>query len=118
MIKPNFTPQQLEEELIKSANECADKGLAYVIAKAKYDEYDDAKKIKFALLMDTVEPSSIAAKEKEVLKSVEWRKYIRKVVNARTEYLHAQMQYETATRNFDTCRSLLSSKNTERRTYI
>lgn len=118
MIQPNFTPQQLEDELIKAANDCAIKGEAYVATKAKYEEYDDAKKIKFALLMDKALGESSVAKEKSVLRSEEWRKYVRNIVDARTAYLHAHMEYDNAVRAYETCRSLLSSKNTERRTYI
>lgn len=118
MLLPNYTPNQLEDELLKAASECATKGELFVKAKSKYEEIEDGKKIKFAILLDESKETTMTAKEKDVLKSERWRNYIRMLTDARTSYLYAQMQYDTAIRNFDTCRSLLSSKNTERRTGI
>lgn len=118
ILDANYTPQQLETALLKSADECAKLGRLYAEAKAKYEKIEDLKKIQFSIYLEKSQASSISAKEKDVLCSKEWEAYIKTLITARTNYLYAQMEYETACRNFDTCRSLLSSKNTERRTCI
>lgn len=116
-LKENYTPADLETELLKANDLCSKRGTDFVEAKKYYEKYEDYKKIKFALLAEKLE-GTLAAKEKAVLCSPEWLKYIKGLHSARSSYLFAQKEYDDAIRDYETCRSLLSSKNTERRTCI
>lgn len=113
-----YTPAELEQLLMVKANECSNKADSFIETKRIYEDYADGKKVKFALLMDEQEHKIKSHREHAVLTSEAWAKYLRGISNAHYDYLHAQKEYEEAERDWETVRSLLSSKNTERRTGI
>ena len=112
-----FTPAKLEEKLVKFANEADKLGLEYADLQAKANIIIDRKDDFLAAITQKTDGSSHAEKERNARLIPEWATYQHGLSEAKNEALKSKIKYDTAKRNWETARSLLSSLNTQRRTY-
>jgi len=118
-----FFPEQLEQDLMVY-NEAANKlGLEWVgkknnMEKAKDGVDDKMAKWKSEVLIPTGMRDTSAYREGQVRISDRWLDFKADIVRVKNEELLFRVKYDNEKRNFDCIRSLLSSKNTERRTGI
>lgn len=111
----NATPQQLEGWLAKLASKLEGLAMARAEKRASYENLEDNKSRLKAYYMTQSSAVTQAAKESEVLSSTEWELFLEELAEARKEYFTVSAEYDTCIRKWETIRSILSSKNSERR---
>lgn len=113
-----ITISELEQKLYELAHECYKKDKEYIEADEIYSILDDNKKSYFACLVDESLGSSNAEKERNALQSPDWGKWIEEYQKARMTSRQARVNRDNLVRLYETCRSILSSRNTSKRTGI
>lgn len=113
-LKDDF-PAQLEEKLVRWNSKVAKYGLLWVEEQSRYKTLADIKDEKLALLTSECEGKSNVEKERNALISEDWMTYKQATTEACNKTTLAKMKYDISVRTFETIRSLLSSKNIERR---
>lgn len=109
------TPALLEEKLKELAHLAYEKDLEWVDAQETYDILEDNKKSRFACIVEASEGKTSAEKERAALITADWGVYLNTLSNARRLARLSRVEKDNANRLYDTCRSILSSKNAERR---
>ncbi len=111
----NVTPAQLENYLAVLAAQLGSFYNKSSQAKALFTSLDKFKNEYFATLCKKEEGSQ-NARERTVLATTAWRKYKRALVKAEKEKLITDIEIKKLENKWETCRSILSSRNAERRT--
>ena len=111
-----FTAQELEEKLQVFANDAAKFGKEWAEVQGVAKSCEDRKADYLAELTLKAEGASIAEKERNARVLPEWIEFRKDLSRMLSEALKLRIQYETSVRCWDTARSLLSSRNAERRT--
>lgn len=111
----NVTPAELEMKLKELAHLTYKKELEWIEAQENYDILEDNKKSKFACIVEIMEGKTSAEKERAALVTIDWGVYLNTLSNARKLARLSRVEKDNANRLYDTCRSILSSKNAERR---
>jgi len=112
----DFSPQDLEDRLVKYDVEAAKFGPEWAAKQGLSDSTEDRKNDYLAYLTDKAEGSTNAEKERKARTSKEWEDFRIDLARMKQEALDAKIRYQIAMRHWDTARSLLASKNAERRT--
>jgi|JI10StandDraft_1071094.scaffolds.fasta_scaffold1630511_1 hypothetical protein len=105
----------LEKDLFKYAKEAGDADLAYVKTNEVFQILHDHKDILFKRLASQYNCKTTAEKERSAALSDEWKEFMEGYQVARIDAEMAKVKRNTAIRNWETTRSILSSKNIERR---
>lgn len=108
-------PAQLEAELSILAHKQAHYGLALAKAQAQLHLLEALKGPRFAELTAQAKGSSNAEKERNAEISPAWDSFIREFVSAKNTATKAKLDYEVCKTGWETARSILTSKNLERR---
>lgn len=111
-----MTPGELERELQKLAHKTNDLCDTLHPLRSTYKTLDTHKTRMLAVITDRQKGNSHAEKERKALVSVEWKKYLRALCLARKKFEKADYEADNSNRLYESCRSVLSSKNTQRRT--
>ena len=109
-------PQDLEDKMRKFANQAAKYGEEWAVKQGIYNSVSDRKNDLLAKLTNDAVGTTNAEKERNARCSEEWIDFRCDLGKMQCEALNLKIKYETAVRNFECARSLLSSKNAERRT--
>ena len=112
----DYTPAQLEEKLEKYCVEVAQKGPEYAEKQGLFFSVDQRKNDYLAKLTKESEGSSNAEKERNARCSTAWEDFRNDLVQMEKEALVAKIAYEISKTKWETAKSLLYSKNQERRT--
>lgn len=118
MSLQKYTPAELEEKLYDLANECHNADKAYIGADEIFNILDDNKKSYFATQVEQAEGSTNAEKERAALQSPEWALWLKAYQQARQAAREAKVKRDNFIRFWETCRSILSSRNTSKRTGV
>ncbi len=110
------TPAQLEAKLYELAHKCYEADKKYIELDETYQILDDNKKSYFAVLVDNQEAKTTAEKERAALQEPAWGAHMKALQEARGLARQARVERDNLQRLWETARSILSSKNTERRT--
>ena len=118
-----FLPWKLEQDLVLYAGEAALLGVEWAKKHGAMESVKDRvedmmAKWKSEVLIPTGMRDTSAYREGQVRITNRWIDFKADVVIRKNEALVLKVKYDIAKRNFDCARSLLSSKNTERRTGI
>jgi len=113
-----YNIDQLEDKMTKFANESDKLGDEWSVKQGKVNSVKDRKEDYLAKLMQKCEGTSNAEKERNARCSEEWTLFKEDLHALQEEALILKVKYETAKRNWETARSLLSSANTQKRTAI
>lgn len=105
-----------EETLYKLAHKANEMERHLVDMQEQFDLLDDVKKEFFASIVDGQAGKSTAEKERAALISQEWKDWMTGYMEAKASYLKAKVKRNVAVRNWETCRSIMSSLRTERNT--
>jgi len=100
---------QLEKQLKDFANKANVAERALVEADETYQILDDVKKEYFASLVDLQDAKTTAEKERMALQDDRWSEWLVGYQEARKISRQARVDKNVAVRNWETCRSLLSS---------
>lgn len=109
-----MNPEQLEQDLMDFAHKASLADAKFVEAKEAFELIDDMSKIIFAGIMDKHE-GKIAERERIAYLTQEWLDHINLRASLRSAYSKAKMMRDNYVRMWETTRSLMSSKNSERR---
>ena len=110
-----YHPAELEEKMTHWAHEHAKLATQWAVMHGEVMSLEDRKKDFLAELTKKADGSSHAEKERNALCSREWKVFREALSEAKKEALEMKIQVDIAVKYWDTARSLLSSKNTERR---
>lgn len=113
-----YTPRQLEEKLLKL---CYDTNLAEQKKIETENEYlclKGIKEEKLASLVMKVEGKSQTEKERMVFVSEPWGKYKDDLMTAEINFNLSNLEFKMKAREWETCRSIMSSRNSERRSGV
>jgi len=111
-----MTASQMEEKLLDLAHKVYDADKAYITARERFDVLDDNKKSFFAILVDAQEAKTTAEKERRALMSDDWMIQLDGLKAARFASVKAKVERDNYVRLWETLRSIMSSRNTEKRT--
>lgn len=111
----NSTPAQLEQALYDYCIKSNKLILESVEAKETYDMLRENKGRVFASMILEQEGKSFAERERKAEASNGWKEYLDALNEARKKYSTASASADAWIRCWDTIRSILSSRNTERR---
>lgn len=112
----DYTPQELEQMLQKFANDASKAGQQWAEQQGLYNSLHDRRDDFLAALSHQAEGDSNAAKERNARLTADWKSFKDSMIQAECDLLKLRIAYDTAVRSWETARSLLSSKNQERRT--
>lgn len=112
----NYTSEQLENWMMKYSREAAELGSQWAVKQGELNSLDDRRHDFLARIAEMTEGSSAAEKERKARLNPEWENFRDALSTLKKEALVLKIQFETAKRRWETARSLLSTKNTERRT--
>jgi len=105
------TPFELEQILYQLSHECYESDKAYIDAKEKYEILEDAKKPFLMVLMDKFNVKTMAEKERLAYASSDYLDWLNGYQQARREMNRARVERDSKMRLWETCRSILSSRN-------
>lgn len=108
-------PMDLEQSLLDYAEQAYEAGKKWVKAKEQADLLEKMKDIKFQDITDRQEGKSNAERERKAIISDEWQTYVNNMLTAEGLKTSWKIQYDNLVRFWDTTRSILASKNAERR---
>ena len=113
-----MNPHQLESTLFKlchlvnkAERECGE-------AEIVFEGLEDFRKEMFESMVDKAEGKNTAEKERAARISREWNEWKIGFAAAKSNFIMAKVKKFNAKRNWETCRSIMSSKNTERKTGV
>lgn len=117
----DMTPLELEHGLQDAANEARLLGEEYAEKRGKAESTKDRRddylaSLKAAVEIPEGEKDTNAYRENLARLTPQWIAFREELSAMQAEVLKLKIQYEVACRRWETYRSLLSSKNTERRT--
>lgn len=113
-----MTPAELERNLGLYCDKANKAERAAVEAQEQFEILEDAKKMFFAEVVEEQSGKTTAEKERQALVSHQWKEWMAGYQAARQIALQARVEKNVQVRNWETCRSLLSSKRIERTTGI
>lgn len=113
---PQFTGDELQAKLYELAHQCNDAEDAFNDALYTLTLLEGIKKEHFAALQVLRPEKSISAKEVYTLASPEWREWKQSFNLAKCDMIRCEKVRDKLKREWETCRSLLSSENAIRRT--
>lgn len=108
-------PIDLEQSLMDYAEQACEAGKKWVRAKEQADLLEKMKDIKFQDITDRQEGKTNAERERKAIVSEEWQNYVNNILTAEQLKSSWKIQYDNQVRFWDTTRSILASKNAERR---
>jgi len=107
--------EDLEQKLLEYSHKAFEAGKTWAIAKEQSDILEKRKDMKFADIVSRQEGKSLAERERKALLTEEWDTYTANMLTAESERGRAKVKYDDFVRMWDTYRTLISSKNAERR---
>jgi len=113
-----MTPSELEQQLVEWRDKAAELGAQWAVYQGQYKSCENRKNDYLSELTLKAEGKSMAEKEKKARTSIEWMNFRCELTKAEAAALKLKIEYEVACRSWETIRSLLSSKNAERRSYV
>jgi hypothetical protein len=113
-----MSAEELEHELVRAAHETYKSDLEYIKADEYFREKDDARKSVFAVIQDAMFGKTSAEKERLALIDASWGEWLKEFARIRLEARNKRILRDNWLRRWETVRSLLSSRNTSRRTGI
>lgn len=113
-----ITVEELEKMLYDLAHKAYDADKAYVKADEEFQMLDDAKKPYLAVLMDGFDVKTQAEKERLAYASLDFSQWQLGYQQARKKARQARVERDNLQRLWESCRSIMSSRNVQRRTGI
>ena len=110
-----ITPAELEAKLYELAHHCYAADKLYIDGDEEFQILEDNRKPYLALLVEAQEGKTTAEKERKALISPEYGSWLEGYQAARKNSRQLRVERDNLSRLFNTCRSILSSKNNERR---
>jgi len=110
-----MTPADLESQLLRLANNTNKLKIMMIEAKETYQILKTNKDMVFASMCNKVEGRSQAERERIVYCSDGWKEWIKAYLVSENNYERAKVEADNSERLWESCRSILSSKNSERR---
>lgn len=114
-VMKDWLPAELEAKLVEWNLKCSKLGPEYAQAQGEVYSCDDRKNDVLADLTNKAEGESNAEKERNARLSPEWQVFRQSLIDAKAEALKKKIEYDVAIRTWETIRSIMSSKNAERR---
>lgn len=114
----NLSPRDLEAKFYELCHQVNTHERAFRSKESVFKNLDMLKDETLAELTRQAPGKSNAEKERNARLTAEWREFKRAMLNAEHVMLDAKVEFKIRLRNWETCRSILSSRNTERRTSI
>lgn len=113
-----FSPAEFENLLWRYANNANKAERAFTEADEVFNVLKDGKDTLFATIVDSMGAKTTAEGERMALVSPQWAEFMLGYQKARKNAAQAKVERNTAIRLWDTIRSIMSSKNVERKTGI
>lgn len=110
-----ITCGELETKLYELAHNCYAADKLYIDGDEQFQILEDNKKSYLATLVEAQEGKTTAEKERKALVSPEYGSWLEGYQAARKQSRQLRVERDNLQRLFETCRSILSSKNNERR---
>lgn len=110
-----LTIAELEQKLYELAHSCYSADKLYIDGDEQYQILEDNKKSYLASLVDSQEGKTTAEKERKALMSPEYGAWLEGYKEARKKARQLRVERDNLSRLWETCRSILSSRNNERR---
>lgn len=114
--KKDFSIPELEEKLSELTWLCFKADEIFNFYQEELNIAEDTKKVNFALIKEKTTGKSDAEKERMALTSDEWSRILDVHHELREKRAEAMLWRDKYRRNWETCRSLLSSKRNELKT--
>lgn len=108
-------PADLEQKLYELAHKSYEIEKRWIAAQENYDIIEDNKKSKFASIVEVQEGKTTAEKERLALINADWNQYLSALSQSRKMARELRVERDNILRLWETCRSIMSSKNAERR---
>ena len=109
------TPAELEEELARLHHEAAELGVKYAELKGQFDSVHDRNDDFLAALAEKMDGKSNVEKTRRARLTSAWKGFVDDYHNLCSKLLRVKIEYETKKRAWETIRSILSSRNAERK---
>lgn len=113
-----ITPSELESQLYSLAHKCFESDKAYIQADEDFQILEDARKPFLAVLMEGMDVKTTAEKERLAYASMDYVQWQQGYQNARNKARQLRVERDNYIRLWETCRSLLSSRNQSKRTGV
>ena len=111
----NLTPRDLEDRFFKLCHELNKVERERRIAEKTYEDLYAFKDELLAGLTDKAEGKSNAEKERNARLSKDYKDFVKGMHDAKQAWSDTKVEFSIMQRNWETCRSILSSRNVERR---
>lgn len=112
----NATPLQLEVELASLADSANELSVTWYEKKDEYEIKHKSREDILAAITHESFGGSNTEKERNARRSTQWKEFMVDHDILKQESSKATVEKENAIRSWDTIRSIMSSRNTERRT--
>ena len=109
---------ELEEMLYKLAHKCYAIDKEFIQADEQFQILDDNRKSYLASIVDKQSGKTTAEKERAALQSAEYLGWLEGYQAARRASRQARVEKDNIIRLYETARSILSSRNTQKRAGI
>jgi len=110
-----YSPAQLQQKLFDLCKKCYEADKAYVEAKEQFLVLDDIKKIRFEQIVEKQSGDKVNYREHKAKISPEWGAWLKTYQQFRYEEQKARLMRDKYRRDWETCRSMLSTANQEMR---
>lgn len=110
-----LTPRELEDKFYKLCHAVNKAERAFRDAEKVHEDLYAFKDAVFAKLIMEASGKTNAEKERTMKVSEEYKNYIKGLHKAKSAMLDAKVEVNITKRNWETCRSILSSRNVERK---
>lgn len=112
----NPNPRDVEQAFYKLCHTVNTHQRAFRTAERTFKNLDSLKELFYNKLIHEAEGDKHNQKERNAKLSNEWKNFSEGLHAAEMKMLDAKAEFKIRERNWETCRSILSSLNTERRT--
>lgn len=110
------TPRELEAALFRLCHRANKTERYFKLSEQKYKDKKAVADRVFAEVVKATDGKSMTEKKNLALLNPSWIEFEDELHKLEKEKNLAQIDYKAAERDWDTCRSILSSRNSERRT--
>ena len=113
-----YSPRQLEEELLKLCYQTNAAEQNKIRLQNKYLSLKNIKEEKLAELCLGIEGKSQTEKARLALGTHSWKEFKESLINSELDFNLSNLDFKTKAREWETCRSIMSSRNSERRSGV
>lgn len=113
-----YTPRELEEELLRLCYQTNTAEQNKIRSENKYLSLKNIREEKLAELCRGIEAKSQTEKERVALGTQSWKDFKESLINSELDFNLSNLDFKTKAREWETCRSIMSSRNSERRSGV